>query len=135
MPAPYPNQKILDTIWIIVCQTSGKVAASVKATRKQEEVVLRHVFWAIARKETAASLKQLAMYSGVENHTSVLHGTRRVRKALGLTPRGNYVEPMVANLYLKALAEFQMVDAKDQISRPSYEQTEIERNINWLIAP
>ena len=127
MPTPYPNQKALDAIWGVVCMINGEQAGPVKTSRKQEEVILRHVFWTIAKEETTVSLNQLAMYSGVDHHTSVLHGIRRVRKSLELTARGKYVEPAVAKLYLESPEEYLILDTQGEIPRPKYEQTILER--------
>jgi len=127
MPAPYPNQKTLDLLWGIVCQVNGYACGPVKTSRKQEQVILRHVFWAIAKGQTTVSLKQLAIYSGVDNHTSVLHGLRRVKKAMEITNLGKYFEPAVVDLYVKALGEYLILEAKEDTIRPTFEVTTLDR--------
>ena len=112
----------LDILWEITNAVCGYDFPRIKSSRKMEEVMVRHIFWAVADEELGYSYQQLAHYCGLDHHTTVMSGLRRIRKAQQLTPLGLSTEPAVAELYWKVKKAFreEQNTGLDIITVPKY---------------
>lgn len=96
----------IDILWDITNAVCGTNYTRQKVSRKQAEVKVRHIFWTVANEQLNHSLVELAVYCHVGNHTSVLSGIKRVRRAQQLTPLRLPTEPDVATAYWQVSKAF-----------------------------
>lgn len=99
---PLEEKSPIELLWEIVNLVFGTDFPRYKQSRKREEVKVRHVFWAIAHEQFEYSLQGLASWNRAGDHSVVIHGIKRVRRAQSLTPLRLPVEPDVANAYQQA---------------------------------
>lgn len=81
------RQPTLHDIRAIVCMHYGiELAALLSARRTQDLTRPRHVAYYLASKLTLKSLPEIGRHLGGKNHTTVLHGARKIERLLLTDP-------------------------------------------------
>ncbi|MBP30453.1 helix-turn-helix domain-containing protein [Methylobacterium sp.] len=73
---PHPMVRLLSR----VARATGVSVTDIRSDRRQADVIkARHILYYVARTLTTYSLPEIGRRSGGKDHTSVLHGVRRVQ--------------------------------------------------------
>jgi hypothetical protein len=129
------KNQLLEQLWTLVVRECTYQVGREKPSRRNREVMVRHLFFAVSDHFAMGELQNLATFVGLKDHTTVLHGIRRVKKACSINPLGRYAEPVVANRFNNIVREFAFDNPQYLVATGEFEQTEIEKNTYWLIAP
>lgn len=76
------DKKLINNYLDVIEEVTGIEAETIiqNKSRKDEIVFLRHIIMYIAHTNTRWSLQTIAEYVGLTNHTSVIHGLKRVNE-------------------------------------------------------
>jgi chromosomal replication initiation ATPase DnaA len=104
-PETWKLKDLLD----IVLAVTGLPKVGVQSERRDNEVVkARHIFFWLARRFTLRSLPYIGRVIGGRDHTTVLHGTRKVDavvKAMEVVPENLEADALKARIEVKAKLE------------------------------
>ncbi|QND45228.1 hypothetical protein HB780_05590 (plasmid) [Rhizobium lusitanum] len=78
-----------------VAKSYGVTVRDLNSRRKGDGVVLpRHMSWTLARRLTERSFPEIGRFMGGRDHTTIIHGVRRIEEALGSDPQiaANYMQ-------------------------------------------
>ncbi|QND45329.1 hypothetical protein HB780_06155 (plasmid) [Rhizobium lusitanum] len=78
-----------------VAKSYGVTVRDLNSRRKGDGIILpRHMSWTLARRLTERSYPEIGRFMGGRDHTSIIHGVRRIEKAISTDPQiaANYAQ-------------------------------------------